>query len=51
MASNQRYPDLFASFNVGQAAGLRGAQFRQGQRERIAKENLIAKTAVLIQPN
>ena len=33
---------FFTNFNVGQAAGLRGAQFREEQRQRLAKENLIA---------
>lgn len=33
---------FFTNFNVGQAAGLRGAQFREQQRQRLAKENVIA---------
>ena len=36
-------PDtLLKNFDIGRAAGLRGAQFRQEQREKLSKENLIA---------
>jgi len=36
-------PDtLLKNFDIGRAAGIRGAQFRQQQREKLSKENLIA---------
>ena len=36
-------PDtLLKNFDIGRATGLRGAQFRQQQREKLSKENLIA---------